>query len=72
MQYLSSCSVCSVFEWLQLPWLGNLLLGLGGVLAVFSLFFWPLMIVWPVLLFFGFGLVIGHGACAECHISSSS
>jgi len=70
MQGLSTCSICSAFEWLQLPWLGNLFLVIGCVLAVFSLFFWPLLIVWPMLLALGFVLAAGYGACAECHISS--
>lgn len=65
----SMCSICTIFEQLQLPSVGNLLLLLGGVLAVFSLVFWPLLIVWPALFLLGFGLAAGYGACAECRVS---
>ncbi|MGL1863928.1 MAG: hypothetical protein OCC46_15500 [Pseudodesulfovibrio sp.] len=69
MERVTTCSICNVFEMLQLPWLGNLFLMLGGVLAVFSLVVWPLLIVWPLLFILGFGLVAGHGACVECHLT---
>lgn len=69
MQRLSTCSICSVFERLQLPWLGYLSLIIGGLAAVFSMVAWPLMFIWPVLFLIGFGLAAGHGACTECRLS---
>lgn len=68
MSYLSSCSICNMFERLQLPLLGNIALILGSVLAIFSLVAWPLMFVWPVLFLTGLGLAAGYGACTECRI----
>jgi len=68
----SACSICSVFEQLQLPVVGNLLLMLGSVLAVFSLVAWPLLFVWPLLFILGFALAAGHGACIECGVSFTS
>lgn len=65
----SVCTICSVFEKMQLPSIGNLLLMVGSVLAVFSLFAWPLLFVWPLLFLLGFALAAGHGACTECRVS---
>ncbi len=65
----STCSICNVFERLQLPLLGSISLILGSVSAILSLFAWPLLFVWPLLFIIGFGLAIGHGACMECRIS---
>lgn len=69
MKFASMCSVCSVFEWLQLKWVGPMMLLGSSILAVLSLFVWPLLFIWPVSFVAGLGLTAGYGACTECHIS---
>ena len=70
MKITSMCTVCSVFEGMKLAWVGPMLLTVTGILAVLSMFAWPLLIIWPIMLIIGIALAAGHGACTECHIST--
>ena len=64
MKITSMCTLCSVFEGLKLAWVGPMLLTVTGILAVLSMFAWPLLIIWPVMLVIGIALAAGPGACS--------
>lgn len=69
MKITSMCTICTMFEGMKLSWVGPMLLTVTGIVALLSMFAWPLLIVWPVLLLVAIGLAAGHGACTECRIS---
>ena len=70
MKLITACSFCTMFERLQLPWLGPILLMVTGFIAILSLFVWPLLFIWPIMVLIGLGVMAGYGACNECHIST--
>lgn len=70
MKLITACSFCTMFERLQLPWVGPILLMVTGFIAILSLFVWPLLFVWPIMVLIGLGVMAGYGACNECHIST--
>ena len=70
MNLKSSCNMCALFERLNLPYIGFMLLIISAVLGVFSFFVWPLLFVWPIAALIGLGLAAGYESCQACDIST--